>query len=300
MTSTSESATALPAAAVLTDPASGLVEEIGYFGGTGPALYGVLHRAAGQATTGLVVAPPFLMEFQRNYRREVLVAKEAAARGLPTLRFSYRGVGHSGGDTAELGFAAAVDDTVAAVESLRTRTGVERVVVVGTRLAVIVGAAAAGRCGVGRLVGWDPVVSGSAWVKELSRAAKVQAMRDEETAPGSIEEHLEQRGETEVLGSSLFPALHDGLAELGLVEACAAPLEVLLVQFGKPDRIKKATSTAAAELEAAGHTVTVAGVDEEESWWATRRADYFQAEPDRTLTKELIPLTLDWIEGGAG
>lgn len=289
---TADGSLTVPDPAILVDPATGLSEEIGYLAGPAAPLYGVLHRAGRPGSLGVVVAPPFLMEFQRNYRREVLLGKALAARGIPTLRFSYRGQGHSAGDPAALGFPAAVADTQAAVAHLRARAGVEQVVLVATRLATVVGAAAAEAAAVERLVGWDPIVQGGAWLRELARAAKVQAMRDDEAAPGSLDEQLTEHGETEVLGSSLYPALHDSVAEVSLVGSAAGLSSVLLVQFGRPDKIKKALTSVVDEL--AGAVVT--GVSEEESWWATRRADYFQAESDRPLTRELIPLTAAWIE----
>jgi len=286
-------AATLPEPAVLVDADTGLSEELGYFAGESVPLYGVVHLPAAPGSLGVVVAPPFLMEFQRNYRREVLLGKALALAGIPTLRFSYRGQGHSAGGADELGFDAAVRDTVSAAAHLRARTSVEQLVIVGTRLGTIVAAAAASRVGVAHVVGWDPLVKGSAWTRELARAAKVQAMRDEDASPGSLAEQLAERGETEVLGSSLYPVLHDSVGDVALVDEAAGLEGMLLVQFGKPDKLKKALTAVADELAA----VSVQGVSEEESWWATRRADYFQAESDRPLTRELIPMTVDWIEG---
>jgi alpha/beta superfamily hydrolase len=285
----------LPAPATLVDPSSGLAEELGYLTGPSDPLFAVLHRPAAPGTVAVVVAPPFLMEFQRNYRREVLLGRALAAAGIPALRFSYRGQGHSAGSPRDLGYEQAVADTVAAVGHARERTGIDRVVIVGTRLATIVAAAAAVESDVRHIVGWDPIVQGSAWVRELARAAKVQAMRDDDAAPGSLAEQLAERGETEVLGSSLYPSLHDGLDEVALAEPAAGLSAMLLVQFGRPDKIKKALSTLADAMSG----VTIAGVSEEESWWATRRADYFQAETERPLTRELIPMTVDWIRENA-
>lgn len=287
----------LPAPVVLVDPASGLTEEIGFFAGETHALYGVLHEAPGKSETGVVVAPPFLMEFQRNYRREVLAAKALCAAGFPTLRFSYQGQGHSEGHPNELGFDTAVADTASAVTRLQNRSGVDQVVIIGTRVSTLVAAAAAQSNPSARhVVGWDPLAAGSAWLRELGRAAKVQAMRDEDTAPGSLADQLVEHGETEVLGSSLYPALYEGVADRSLVELASDLERLCLVQFGKPDKPKKALVTAADELIASGVLVDVVGVDEEETWWATRRADYFQAESDRSLTRQLVPLTVEWVK----
>ncbi len=290
------SPTSLPPPVILVDPATGLTEEIGYFAGETHALYGVLHTTPGNSTTGVVVAPPFLMEFQRNYRREVLAAKALSAAGFPTLRFSYQGQGHSAGHPRDLGFDTAVADTIAAIARLQDRSGVDRVVIIGTRVATLVAAAAARLNPSARhVVGWDPLAAGSAWLRELGRAARVQAMRDEDTAQGSLADQLGELGETEVLGSSLYPALYEGIAGRSLVELASDLERLALVQFGKPDKPKKALVTAADELIASGVSVDMVGVDEEEIWWATRRADYFQAESDRALTKQLVPLTVGWV-----
>ena len=79
----------------LIDPDSSLTEEVGFFPGEGGPLYGVHHRTRSDAGFGVVIAPPFLMEFQRNYRRDVLLARALAVIGVPSFRFSYRGQGHS-------------------------------------------------------------------------------------------------------------------------------------------------------------------------------------------------------------
>ncbi len=104
------------------------------FPGEGGALFGVHHQTPSDSEIGVVFVPPFLMEFQRNYRRDVLLARALAVVGVPFLRFSYRGQGHSGGETKTLGFEAAVVDTLTAIERLRSRAVVERLILVGTRL----------------------------------------------------------------------------------------------------------------------------------------------------------------------
>ena len=280
----------------LIDSDSSLTEEVGFFPGEGGPLYGVHHRTRSDAGFGVVIAPPFLMEFQRNYRRDVLLARALAVIGVPSFRFSYRGQGHSGGKTSELGFDAAVADTVAAIGRMRSRSGVERIVLVGTRLGGIVAAEAAGRSNIRHLAIADPVVTGAAWLRELSRAERVQAMQDNEAPSMSLADQLAADGEAEVLGSSIFPALYEETAEKALVDATPDAMQrVLLVQFGSPEKIAKRLQVAADTLTERGIDVRLTAVAEEEGWWASRRADHFQSETTRVLTRELIPVFAYWI-----
>ena len=280
----------------LINPDSDLTEDIGYFTGTRAPLFGVYHHAGRPASLGVVIVPPFLMEFQRNYRREVLLARSLAVAGVPALRFAYGGQGHSGGDTADLGFDAAVDDTAAAIERLRSVSGVEQIVLIGTRMGGLVAAQVAAGAGVRHVAIADPVVTGAAWLRELSRAERVQAMQAGDSSTMSLSEQLAANGKSDVLGSAIFPSLYEEAADRVLVDMLTdATRGVLLIQFGQPTKINKRLQTAADVLIDRGVDVRVHAVSEEEGWWASRRADYFESETDRALTTELLPLLVNWV-----
>lgn len=287
-------ATDWPQPVTFTDPDSGAEESLGYFPGPGGPLYGVFHRPNEPTGLAVLVVSPFMVEFQRNYRREVLLARSLATRGVTSLRFSFRGQGHSAGDPGSLGLGAAVEDTVRAAEHLRSHSDVTELVLSCTRTGGLIGAAAAKETEATRMAVGDPLLTGAAWIRELGRAAKVQAMRD----PGSDQEPLAERFEaaalTDVFGSALHERLYREFSEGSLLEALPETIErLLLVKFG--GKIPANLQRAADELQGRGIATEVASVSEEEGWWASRRADYFVSETARPLTRELIPLLTDWI-----
>ncbi len=121
-------------------------------------------------------------------------------------------------------------------------------------------------------------------------------MQDGVSSPISLADQLATAGSSEVLGSSIFPVLYDGTADQTLVDALPDTTErVLLVQFGFPEKISKRLGDAADKLIARGIDVQLTAVAEEEGWWASRRADHFESETTRLLTRQLIPIVTDWV-----
>ncbi len=97
------------------------------------------------------------------------LADGLSARGIPVLRFDYRGTGDSaGGDGASDQFETAVVDVCAAIERLREETGVTHVTLCGLRLGAAFMLMAAGQVHVDELVMLAPVVSGRSYLRELS------------------------------------------------------------------------------------------------------------------------------------
>lgn len=261
-----------------------------FVSGDGGPLYVTRSEPAEPTGAEVVIAPPFMMEFQRNYRRDTLLARALAGAGTAVTRLSYRGQGHSGGATSDLGFDAAVRDVQAVIDQA---VGDGPLVMAGTRLGGLV-AAVAGGDRTQRMIVNDPIVKGSDWVRELGRADKVQAMRDGEQA--SLTERLERDHMADVLGFAVFPALVDEVADHELVTAMGRAVEsALLVQFGRAHKISPKLEKLADALRARTIDTTVSAVTEEEGWWASRRADYFVSERVRPLTTELLPIVVDWM-----
>ena len=285
-------AAAWPKPAEFTDPETGTREVLSYVPGDGGPLYVARSEPADPTGAEVVVAPSFMMEFQRNYRRDVLIARALASRGVAVTRLSYRGQGHSGGETSDLGLSQAIRD----VEAVIARAvGDGPLTVLGTRLGGIVGAAAgAGRAE--RLIVNDPIARGADWVRELSRADRVQAMQNPDGDQATLAERLERDGMADVLGFAVYPALVAEAEDRDLVDVLPETVsDALLVQFGRPDKISGRLAKLAGALDGRGVETTVAAVSEEEGWWASRRADYFVSERVRPLTTELVPIITDWM-----
>ncbi|WP_174983621.1 alpha/beta hydrolase [Burkholderia lata] len=129
--------------------------------------FGWLHPGSG--TRGVVLCNAYGHESVWSHGGMRNLADRLSARGMPVLRFDYRGTGDSeGADGASDQFETAVDDVCAAIARLREETGVARVTLCGLRLGAAFALLAAGRCDVDQLVLLAPVASGRSYVRELS------------------------------------------------------------------------------------------------------------------------------------
>lgn len=96
----------------------------------GASLVGILHRAGADAETGVVIVVGGPQTRVGSHRQFLLLARELAANGIPTLRFDYRGIGDSGGEFA--GFEDIEADIRAAIDCLiAEQPDVRRVVLWG-------------------------------------------------------------------------------------------------------------------------------------------------------------------------
>jgi pimeloyl-ACP methyl ester carboxylesterase len=89
--------------------------------------------------------------------------------GFDVLRFDYFGTGDSFGDGLGSSLAEWLEDAEYAVEELMGTAGIRRVAIVGLRLGAYVAASTASalRGRIERVVLWDPVVDGGAYLDEL-------------------------------------------------------------------------------------------------------------------------------------
>lgn len=134
-------------------------------------LYASLHRSAvAAAGLGVLLAPPLFHEQPRSRRLLTEVASGLAAVGLPSMRFDFFGTADSAGNSDQTDFSSMCTDLELAAQALRSKTGVDRVVVLAWRGAALPvarwlregGAAAA-------VVLWEPIVDGAEWLRELER-----------------------------------------------------------------------------------------------------------------------------------
>jgi len=107
----------------------GIAEKALVFNCNDSALYGVLHlpQTPSQVAVLIVVGGPQYRV--GSHRQFILLARFLAERGVPVLRFDYRGMGDSEGETT---FDRADDDIAAAVEALCNAVpGVQKIVLWG-------------------------------------------------------------------------------------------------------------------------------------------------------------------------
>ena len=135
-------------------------------------LFGVLHEAKKTSRgEGFVFCAPFAEEKLWAHRVMVNFARELAERGYPVLRFDYMGNGDSEGNFEESTLESMLSDTQCAIRTLKENViGVESVNLLGLRLGATIAALSAENNGdAKRLILWEPIVTGSAYMREMLR-----------------------------------------------------------------------------------------------------------------------------------
>jgi alpha-beta hydrolase superfamily lysophospholipase len=209
-----------------------------YFDSGGHRLFGWFHAPAAQATTdiGLVICKPFGYEALCSHRGLRAFAEAAAAIGVPTLRLDYLGTG----DSAEIDSQADqlevwTRDVRAAVEELRSRTGVRQVCLLGVRLGALLAALAAGECtGAISLILIAPIVSGRRYLRELRTTRLAAALGKGQSPSAAPADGAEvNAGSMEVSGFWMSAATLEALKKVDLSTYTASPVSDVLVIDGK-------------------------------------------------------------------
>lgn len=145
-----------------------------FFGESTRPLFGVHHEPSDLDRGAVVLCGAWGREYQYAHRTCGVLARRLAEAGWHVLRFDYTGEGDSWGETVDATLPRWIDDVRTAVEEIRTITGHQDVSLMGMRIGAYVAARVAeSTLDVPQLVLWDPVVDGSAWVRELAGRAGI-------------------------------------------------------------------------------------------------------------------------------
>lgn len=149
------------------------------FGPPEKSLYGVFHLAENrrQPNEAVLLCNPFGQEAVRIHRLYRVLAERLARAGIHTLRFDYFATGESGGEDADGTMKTWMEDIHLANQELKNRSRATQITWVGARLGASLSALASATAPLppSRLLLWDPVTDGSAYLDELTRA-HVQAV----------------------------------------------------------------------------------------------------------------------------
>jgi len=279
--------------AVWIDAATGVREEVAFFGGP-QRLFGVMYRPP-EPLVGVVICSPIHAELLRNYRREVLLARRLARSGYAVQRFHYRGAGNSEGEPADLTFESLCEDVETATARLVEQTGVERLVFVGTRLGAAVGATAARSSGAVAMAAWAPVTNAERYFREIFRGHLLSGLKPgadgEERKP---QQELRETGMVDVLGYPVDRSLHESVVSRRLIDDLAgAPRRVLLVRIGGTKTPSRDHEALMARWRDAGVAVETYELPGGEPWWFGMPPETAGDDGDRAA--ELVEVTTEWM-----
>lgn len=173
------------------------MHEAFFFGPNSRRLFGSYHPPVGGPGRVLtVICPPLLSELGRTHSALQRVAVAVADAGQHVLRFDYYGTGDSFGTLEEVTVSDWLEDIAMAVQEGREISGCKTARVVGVRAGSLLACKSVGaEIDVDRLVLWDPITTGTAFLADLrcmqstmverniylSRVERREAMRDHGT-----------------------------------------------------------------------------------------------------------------------
>lgn len=276
-------------------PELGINEQAGFLGHVNSRIFAVLHSPVGICSGGVLICPPLYGESPRNYRREVLLARTLAARGIAALRFHYRGTGHSDGDVEDTTFTRFCEDASVAVSYLTSAIGGRSIALFGTRLGGCVAAATAAHSD-NVIALWQPVVTGRDYFREifrLQRMGELSAAAEVAEEKRSPLDRLNDQGSVDLMGYFVGRELYDSVVTVDttdLLKQTKGP--ILVVQIARQE-VGDQYRSLIDDLRRSGRTIDVAHVHAHESWWFSHGPDalWETSEPARLL----LDITSDWL-----
>lgn len=150
-----------------------------YFGESKHPLFGLYQAPVAKAArrSGFVLCPAVGHEYLPSWPAFRQLALSLQLAGHHVLRFDFTGQGDSSGASEEGTLEVWRRDLQLAVSELKDLAGLDRVGVIGLRLGASIAAlTAAEGGGIDRLILWEPVIDGPAFVQELraTRAAYLE------------------------------------------------------------------------------------------------------------------------------
>lgn len=274
--------------------AMGIVEEIGFVDSGGRQMFSALHRPDRAPSASALICSPLQAEQLRNYRREVLLARELARQGLAVQRFHYRGSGNSDGSPADMTFETMLEDARTALGLIQDRTD-GAIALVGTRLGASVAAIVGREIDASALAMWEPVADADRYFREIFRGRLVSELKHGDSRGGrSPIDELRQDGQLDILGYAIdLPLYESVIVRRASDDLAEVPPNVLLVQIGGPSSLRPDYRALATAWVAKGVSVLTHRLEGAEPWWFGSAPEIAGEEPDRA--QELMEVTSAWI-----
>jgi uncharacterized protein len=202
--------------------------------------------------TAVLMCCPLGHEATRIHRLYRVIAERLARQGIAVLRFDYFGAGDSPGDDAEGEMTGWCSDLLAAHAELVKRSSPQAIGWIASRLGATLAVQAAPQVAhLNRLVLWDPIVDGAAYVLEL-RVDHASALdlsfyaRDKSWYVAHPEKATTPL--TEAIGFGIGRTLFDQMAQLK-AESLSLPAGAHTLVFANPADARVARWCHAQELD---------------------------------------------------
>jgi amino acid adenylation domain-containing protein len=209
------------------------------FGTAGQELLGFYQPPSGfDRREYCLLCNPFGQEAVSSHRIFRIIADRLTRSGFHVLRFDYFGTGDSSGADDEGNLDFWMSDILRANDEVIRRSGCPLGSWIGLRLGANLAALASKNAAHApkRLVFWDPILSGSAYLKELVGAhiaARSESFELRWELEPELREHISRETATEALGYPLSPDLKTQLAALALPSFLAAKTERVMLLGAK-------------------------------------------------------------------
>ena len=273
---------------------AGSTTETGFASTPHGYVFYVLERPDNMSDRAALVCSPLYSEHLSNNRREVLLSRGLATHGIPSLRFHYRGVGNSDGDSAAATSASMIEDIRAMEGFLADRTGVPVTIAAATRL----GATLAAHAGLSadRYALWDPIHNGASFVRDALRARLIiETKSGVTTSSADLTAMMERDGFVGVAGFPVTKALRDSTTDLKLPSGANGirHLHVTIFRTGDMGSAeRRALESWAPNL---AEPMTVVSSDFEEGWWFHKDTNLLTTAQQEASYRTTVDRTIDWI-----
>lgn len=257
-----------------------------FFGSSSQQLYACYHPAAPTHDFAALLCSPLGDEYIRAHRAYRLLAARLARAGVPALRFDYYGTGDSAGADTDATLAQWRANIGQAIEELKRRSGLRRVMLAGLRLgAALALLASVGRADVVGVALWEPLVNGADYLTELREAHEHKLFYSVSAAPPAPS----PSASVELLGFSLSPAFLAEIKALDLLSLTVRPADRILLLEQSEGQHTPALREYLIRLGAAlDHRI----VDDPVIW---------AEDPDKALVpQQVLQTMIAWITQGVG
>jgi Serine aminopeptidase, S33 len=217
----------------------GIREVVQLFGSRPAQMFGCLHAPLKHPLAAVVICPSVAADFTLSYRRQVVLARSLASRGVLVQRFHYRGSGNSHGDPSAVTYDSLVEDARTAIALMRERAHSTPLALLGMGWGAMVAATADFRLPVAL---WEPISEPRRYYHDALRARMIRHVVEPAGRPasaGHLLEELETTGSIDVVGYSLYRGLHETSRERTLTgELGTRPRRILVVQPAGKDALR--------------------------------------------------------------